>query len=226
MAVNKQRKSMTDSKREVTEFETAEVERLKKFPSKLLLLVEDGLVEDPEYPAEFFCVLFNVTRRVWDGICQKGFITRSSPGKHELLGTIKAYRDYLGKAGTRKISSYTDSKNQEEAKLTRAKRIKAELEIQEQAGELIPKPVFYTELSEIIKMVMQQVSSLQDVLERECDLDPISVKRVEDVVDKSRQALYDKIQMCYDENPALEEAEKNSESSSNSIDSELQAMLQ
>jgi len=183
MADNPQPKSTTNPRREISSFKAKEVATLKTDPSKILLLIEDDLVADPEYPAHFFCKIFNMSRRAWDGLAEKGHIHRSNPGKSRLLQAIKEYRDYQGKAGVRHMGSYADSKNREEARLTRARRVKAEIAIQKEAGELIPKPEFYTALADVFKIVAQSISSMQDVLERECGLDPISTARVEKICD-------------------------------------------
>ncbi len=204
MADNPEPKSLTNPRREISSFKPKEIKELRTDPTKLLLLIEDGLVADPEYPANFFCKLFNMSRRGWDGLAQKGHIHRSNPGKSKLLQAIKEYRDYQGKAGVRKLGSYADSKNREEARLTRARRVKAEVAIQKEAGELIPKPEFYTALADVFKIVAQSISSMQDVLERECGLDPVSTARVEKICDATRSSLYEEIQECYKHAPEQE----------------------
>ena len=50
---------------------------------------------------------------------------------------------------------------------------------------------------------------MQDVLERDCDLDPISVQRVEAICDKARQNVYNEIQEIYEICPEAEEADIN-----------------
>ncbi len=199
MADNPTPKSLTNSRREISSFKSKEISELKQDPAKILLLVEDGLLADPEYPAAFFCKLFNMSRRGWDGLAEKGHIHRSRPGKSRLLQAIKEYRDYQGKAGVRKLGSYSDSKNREEARLTRARRVKAEIAIQKEAGELIPKEEFYSSLASVFKKVVQSVSSMQDVLERECGTDPVVTARVEQICDETRSALYMEIDKAYSE---------------------------
>lgn len=149
---------------------------------------------EPTYNAAFFSKLFGITERQIQKLAKDGVIPKDAPGEYPLLSTVSAYVGYLQESlrggGTK------DAKQahlEEKTKLTRAQREKIDIEIDKMTDELIPSDNYYLALSTALKTVVATLGSLGDILEREAQLPPECLIRVEEITDALREDLSDQV---------------------------------
>lgn len=65
-------------------------------------------------------------------------------------------------------------------------RVKLEIQLR----QLIPAEEVHLEMSKLAKAVTTTLDSLPDILERDCDLPPDAITRVQDSVDSLREQMY------------------------------------
>lgn len=67
------------------------------------------------------------------------------------------------------------------------------LDVEMQCGQLIPAAEHESDLSEMVKSIVQFCDTLPDQLERDCALSPEQVESMHEAIDRQRQAFYEKI---------------------------------
>ncbi len=83
---------------------------------------------------------------------------------------------------------------EEQARLWRATRISRELDNDERAAKLIPASEVEIEFSAIIKSFVGFLEQIPDILERDTGISGHVVERLQAVVDRERERLYQEIQ--------------------------------
>lgn len=159
---------------------------------------------EPTYPANFYARLFGVTERRVQQLAKEGHIPKAGRGEYPLLGTVKGYVAFLQESlrGGGESKDTRTALQEEKVKLTRAQREKIDIEIDKVTGELIPQDEYYLELSTTLKTVSATLSSLSDVLERELQLSPETLERIDDITDALRDDIADQITEAIDRNDA------------------------
>lgn len=146
---------------------------------------------DQAHPASFYAELFGITERRIQELAKDGVITKAARGRYPFRDTVAGYVRFLQERV--KGSDSADARmalNEEKLKLTRSQRQKVDIEIDKMARELIPRDEFYLVLSTAFKTVSSTLASMSDVLERELQLQPDVLERVEEIVDSLREDLY------------------------------------
>lgn len=149
---------------------------------------------EPAYNANFFARLFGVTERRIQILAKEGVLPKTGRGEYPLLQTVKAYVAFLQERVRGHDNQEAKHSYQEEKiKLTRAQREKIDIEIDKMTGELIPRDEYYLSLSTALKTVVAALGSLGDILEREMQLPPECLIRIEEITDALREELNDQV---------------------------------
>lgn len=123
-------------------------------------------------------------------MAKEGIIPREANGKYRLVPAVQGYIHFLKR-------DHTDedliSLSKEKAKLTKAQRERAELELAVARKEYIPVAEVEFELANVIKTLLTGLEPLPDQLERKARLSAEQVDRVEQTIREIRESLYDKL---------------------------------
>lgn len=121
---------------------------------------------------------------------REGILPREAGGKYRLVPAIQGYIKFLKK-------DYEDedliSLSKEKARLTKAHRERAELELASMRREYIPADEVEFELANVIKTLLTGLEPLPDQLERKAKLSAEQVDRVEQTIREIRAVLYEKL---------------------------------
>lgn len=149
---------------------------------------------EPSYNATFFSKLFGLTERHIRRLAKEGIIPKNGRGEYPLLKTVSAYVSYLRDGMSNNGRGDTSKQLQEEKiKLTRAQREKIDIDIDQMTAQLIPCDEYYLALSTALKTVVATLGSLGDILEREMQLPPEALIRIEEITDSLREELSEQI---------------------------------
>ena len=89
------------------------------------------------YPASTLAKLFNLTERRVQQLAKEGVIPKAERGKYDLVGAVRGYVKYLQERAEGRGVEPTDLHG-ERTRLLKARADKAELEVDERKGALIP----------------------------------------------------------------------------------------
>ena len=149
---------------------------------------------EPTYSADFYAKLFDLSVRRIQQLAKDEIIPKQGRGEYPLIGTVKGYVNFLQKQASGQSNSDARQTLQEErTKLTRAQREKIDIEIDKMTDELIPRDEYYLGLSTVLKTVVAALGSLSDILEREMQLAPELLTRIEEITDSLREELSNQI---------------------------------
>jgi len=139
-------------------------------------------------------VLELTPRRVYH-LADSGHIPKPDKGNLPLIPCVQGYIRYLRAQKKQVIVDDSDTGTlvyaEENARLTREKRIEKELKNAESAGLLVKIDDARLEMAALAKMVVNTLETLPDILEREAGMTPEQIEKAGKIIDATRQKLYE-----------------------------------
>jgi hypothetical protein len=103
---------------------------------------------------------------------------------YRLKDVLRAVRQ--GDAGSTSGMSPSEERAHYDAQLKR-------IEFEERCGKLIPAADYEQGVAELVKVVVQTLDTLPDILERDVGLTPAQVVRAQQEIDRLRQRMFDAV---------------------------------
>ncbi len=121
---------------------------------------------DPNYPADFFAKIFNLTPRRIQQLAKEGIIPKAARGRYPLLGAVQGYVRYLQARSFSKEAEDLGDLQTERTRLTKANADKIEIEVKQLQNDLAPIELITWTLNK----VGSQIASILDAI-------PLKAKR-------------------------------------------------
>ena len=142
------------------------------------------------YPADSIAKLLKITPRRLQQLAAEGWIPKQSHGKYNLVASVQGYIDFLkGSTADTENGERVDYRA-EKAMLMRANRIAREMENDMISKRLIRADEVEVEMRALFSTFVGFLSTIPDILERDCGIGGAAAERVQQAIDEARDRLH------------------------------------
>lgn len=124
-------------------------------------------------------------------LVRQGVIQKTERGKYNLLPTVTEYIKYIHRRDMKKAEDPDDLQPKDRLDWYRGTREKTRH--QTETGELVLAETMESTLADAMKIVAVTMESLPDVLERDCGIDGKTVAKAQEVMDRLRVDLHERL---------------------------------